>query len=145
MTTVDERHCAACGKPLPAKSHTRRKFCPEKCGHMKRPAPAVYRYVCPDGRCYVGSVANHRNRNNCGLSRSNPWIDEAVATYPVETWSFEILKKLPPGCTEQRLRRAEQRCIERFRSWNPERGFNVHPAWWFGNTPWDTGGAGALR
>ena len=79
------RRCLACGEPLPPGSHGRRKFCPEKCDHKRRPAPAIYRFVCPDGRSYVGSAADIRTRNRSGLSRSNRWIDKAIATYPLAT------------------------------------------------------------
>lgn len=133
--TAPLKSCAACGEPLPAGSHASRKFCAERCDHRKRPAPAVYRYVAPDGRCYVGSVSDIRTRDRRGLSRSNSWIDEAPQKFPAKLWRFEVLKKLPPGCSERSLRRAEQFYIERLRSWEPAYGFNCGPAVWFGNTP----------
>ena len=73
--------------------------------------------------------------NRPGLSRSNPLIDAVIATHPLETWTFEVLEELPPGCPKETLRRAEQRHIERLRSFQPERGFNIYPAWWFGTMP----------
>lgn len=127
------RHCAACGEALPA--YRRRKFCEERCDHRKRPAPAVYRYIAPDGRCYVGSVSDIRTRDRRGLSRSNSWINEAIEQFPAELWRFEVLEELPPGCSEHSLRSAEQAHIERLRSWDLAHGFNCHPAVWFGNTP----------
>lgn len=129
------KRCIACGRPLPAGSHGRRMFCPEVCGHRKRPAPAVYRYTAPDGRSYIGSAGNIGKRDQRGLGRSNSWLIEAFVEYPPEMWTFEVLKMLPPGCSKQRLRRAEQRYIERYRSWSPEHGFNIFPAVWFGGTP----------
>ncbi len=46
-----------------------------------------------------------------------------------------MLEDLPPGCSKETLRRAEQHHIEQLRSFLPEHGFNVWPAWWFGDTP----------
>jgi hypothetical protein len=110
-------------------------YCPEVCDHRRRPAPAVYRYICPDGRAYVGHTGNHHIRDRHGLSRSNPWIAKAIEQYPLEKWTFEVLEELPPGCPKETLRRAEQKHIERLRSFLPEHGFNIHPAWWSGDTP----------
>jgi hypothetical protein len=50
--------------------------------------------------------------------------------YPARMWRFELLERLPAGCSEQRLRGAEQRAIDRFRSWRPQYGFNMNPAVW---------------
>ena len=122
---MNERQCAACGKFLPAGSHSRRMFCPEKCEPRKRPAPAVYRFVAPDGRCYVGSVSDISKRNQRGLERSNPWIDEALLTYPSETWVYEVLENLPPGCSKETMFHAERKYMEQFRSWMKEHGFNM--------------------
>jgi hypothetical protein len=129
------RRCVACGEPLPPGSNARRVYCPEICDHRRRPAPAIYRFVCPDGRCYVGHTGNHHIRDRHGLSCSNSWIAETIATHPLETWTFEVLEDLPPGCSKETLRRAEQHHIEQLRSFLPEHGFNVWPAWWFGDTP----------
>jgi hypothetical protein len=100
-----------------------------------RCAPAIYRFICPDRRSYVVSAGNHHNRSKYGLGRSNPWINEALLTYPSETWTFEVLEQLSPGCSNEMLRHAEQRHIERLRSWMPEHGFNILPAAWKGDTP----------
>lgn len=96
MTPKPAKPCLACGKPLPVGQG--RKYCgPVSCAPRKRPAPAVYRYVAPDGRSYVGSISDVRVRDRAGLARSNEWIDKALATYPLETWRFEILERLPVG------------------------------------------------
>jgi hypothetical protein len=116
------KFCAACGR-LGV-----RKFCSDEC--RTRPAPAVYRFVCPDGRSYVGSSANHLTRNKNGLDRRNPWMIAAFEQHPPETWNFEVLEKLQPGCSKEDLREAEQRHIERLRSWDIEIGFNIYPAVW---------------
>jgi hypothetical protein len=87
-----------------------------------------YRYVAPDGRCYVGSTSDIRKRDQRGIDRSNPWLREAFEAHPPETFRFEVLKTLPPGCSEQRMRRAEQRYINKFKSWDPAYGFNIFPA-----------------
>jgi hypothetical protein len=128
------RPCLACGKPLPVGQG--RKYCgPVSCAPRKRPAPVVYRYVCPDGRSYVGSVSNVRYRDSAGLCRCNAWIAKALATYPPETWRFEILEQLPVGCSAEVLLQAEQKHIDLLRSFRPKYGFNVAPALWFGDTP----------
>ena len=43
--------------------------------------------------------------------------------YPSETWTYEVLEKLPPGCSEETMLHAEQSHIERLRSWMKEHGF----------------------
>ena len=83
ILTSTVRRCIACGSLLPPGSNAGRMYCPKPCRHRLRPAPAVYRYVCPDGRSYVGSTADHRIRDRHGLSRSNSLIDEAFVTPPV--------------------------------------------------------------
>jgi hypothetical protein len=98
-------------------------FCSNRC--PKRSVPGVY----------VGSVEDIRRKNQRRLSRSNSWLLEAFKQYPPETWTYEVLQKLPQGSSPEKRRRAEQRYIERFRSWDPKRGFNIYPAVWFGNTP----------
>ena len=40
---------------------------------MNKPAPAVYRFICPDGRSYVGSAGNLPGRRGKGFPRSN-WL-----------------------------------------------------------------------
>jgi hypothetical protein len=101
------------------------------CGRMHRMylrspylASGVYRFVCPDGRSYVGSVAEIRNRGS-KLNRSNSRIRAAVDRYPPETWSFEVLERLTPNCDRHA---AEQRHMDRLRSWHPRHGFNICPA-----------------
>jgi hypothetical protein len=126
------RPCLACGKPV----GRGRKYCgPIACVPRKRPAPAVYRYVAPDGRSYVGSISDVRVRDRAGLGRSNAWIAKALATYPPETWRSEILEWLPIGCSAEVLLQAEQKHIDLLRTFRPKYGFNVAPALWFGDTP----------
>ena len=69
------------------------------------------------------------------LARSNARIDAALARYPAESWSYEVLETLQPGCSEQDLRTAEQKHIDRLRTWEPEHGFNATPAIWDGDGP----------
>lgn len=92
---------------------------------MVAKAPAVYRFICPDGRSYVGAVANERDRAKYGINRRNKLLDEAFERYPPEAWTYEVLERLWPGCSEQELRRAEQRHIDRLRTLDPEHGFNM--------------------
>ena len=117
----NEKRCFACDSLLPDGSHGRRKYC-------GRRHPAVYRFVCPDGRSYVGSTINYPDRGWIGVSRDNPRLREAYATYPPKTWVYEVLEKLPTDCHANALRLAEQQHIERLRSWLPENGFNVNEA-----------------
>jgi hypothetical protein len=97
--------------------------------------PVVYRFISPDGRSYVGSTKYSRERSSGGIQRSNPRLLAAFEQYPPETFVFEILERLPPDCGVWKLRKAEQRHINRLRSWKPEAGFNMHPAIWQGDGP----------
>jgi hypothetical protein len=130
------RVCAACQRSfgLPSgRGQYRRLFCSDECRRVR--APAVYRFVCPDGRSYVGAVTDIRKRDVRGIARSNPWLKAAFERYPPDTFTYEILERLPPGCSIEQLREAEQRHIERLRSWAPESGFNICPATWDGDGP----------
>jgi hypothetical protein len=119
-----EVQCPECGKTFFTK-HVRAKFCLAECRGL---GPAVYRYVCPDGRSYVGSTADYRTRDRFGIDRVNSRLTEAYAEYPPELWRFELLERVP--CTDRSLRQAVQHHIERLRSWMPEHGFNMHSAVW---------------
>jgi hypothetical protein len=59
---------------------------------------AVYRFICPDGRSYVGSRANCSRRERQGIQPSNKRLRAALVIYPAETWTFEILQMLPVRC-----------------------------------------------
>jgi hypothetical protein len=96
--------------------------------HARNPAPAVYRFICPDGRSYIGSAGDYHQRSNSRIQRKNPRLLAAYEQHPPETWTFEILERLTPGCSKQELQEAEQRQIDRWRSWAPECGFNILPA-----------------
>jgi hypothetical protein len=125
---TQHKNCVACGRLTGP-----RMYCSKEC--ERRPFPAVYRFVSPDGRSYVGSQGNIRNRDKRGIARANPRLMAAFEKHPPETWTYEILERLPAACSKERLRRAEQRHIERFKSWMPEHGFNIFPAFWKGTTP----------
>jgi hypothetical protein len=120
-----EVQCPECSRKFFTK-HVRAKFCSAGCWGQ---GPAVYRYVSPDGRSYVGSTGDYRTRDRFGIDRVNSRLTEAYAEYPPELWRFEVLEKgLPlPG---RELRLAEQNHIERLRSWMPEHGFNMQLAIW---------------
>jgi hypothetical protein len=92
----------------------------------KEEAPVVYRYVAPDGRSYVGSV-RHGQKRSVALARTNTRIRTALKDYPAATWFYEVLESFAPGCSDLALRVAEQRHIERLRTWMPEYGFNMCP------------------
>jgi hypothetical protein len=119
MKTIN---CKSCGRPFDSVHGS--IYCSDNCRSKK--APAVYRFVCPDGRGYVGSVSDRRNRANRGIGRSNARLAVAFKQYPPETWTYEILELLTPGCSEQELRAAEQRHIDRMRSCEPDAGFNTY-------------------
>lgn len=90
-------------------------------------SPAVYRWVSPDMRSYVGSTMYSGTRS-IGLSRTNRWIRTALREYPCKTWTYEVLERLDPGCSRSELNSAEQQHIWRLRSWMPEYGYNIRPA-----------------
>lgn len=68
-----------------------------------RASPAVYRFVCPDGRSYVGSAKNIEKRPHAAVDRENPRLLKAFKKYPPETWRFEILETLPPRMSSGRF------------------------------------------
>src|SRR5262249_54391981 len=86
---------------------------------------AVYRFVCPDGRSYVGSTHDLRTRAVKGLLRSNRRIKEVIEKYPPETWRFEVLELLPSRRPFHEAVEAEQRHIDRLGTLDPARGFNM--------------------
>jgi hypothetical protein len=44
----------------------------------------------------------------CGLARTNRRIEAALKEYPATTWVYEILERLQPRCSMQKLRRRER-------------------------------------
>jgi hypothetical protein len=123
--------CRACGQSL---ARTRQwpnlAYCQE-C-RAKPSIAAVYRFVCPDGRSYVGAQNDCRKRPYDGIQRTNSRMSVAFKQYPPDTWTYEVLEVVPRGGA---LRKAEQRHINRLRSWDPKFGFNIFPAIWKGNGP----------
>jgi hypothetical protein len=115
--------CQACGVPFLGARW--RVYCSEQCRKMK--APAVYRFVCPDGRSYVGSRCDIRFRTRYSIG-NNQRLKRALTQYPAETWVYEVLQTFPSSISTQELRTAEQHHIERLRTWDPRHGFNVMPA-----------------
>jgi hypothetical protein len=126
---IQTQTCLACRQSF-VPSNGNRKYCSHNCRLCC--APAVYRFIAPDGRSYVGSRANWRPRQRDGINPSgrkiNPRLAEALAQYPAKTWTFELLEQLPGGCSKAIRFRAEQRHIDRLRSWDPAHGFNMDPA-----------------
>lgn len=118
------RLCKSCGQQFGAYKGS--LYCSQVC--RSAPAPAVYRYISPDGRSYVGSVGDCRNRNDKGIQRRNSRLLAAFKQHPPESFVYEVLEILPPGCSERVRLRAEQKHMERLRSWSPEFGFNIFPA-----------------
>lgn len=83
----------------------------------------MYRFVCPDGRSYIGSRKNIRGRERQGIGcYATPRLLEAFEQHPPETWKFEILEMLT---NEGDQRAAEQRHIERLHALDPAHGFNM--------------------
>jgi len=89
--------CKSCARPFA--SMYGRKYCSDECRRAK--APAVYRFISPDGRSYVGAVFDCRKRANNGIARSNPRLKAAFKQYPPETFTFEVLERLPRGCLDR--------------------------------------------
>jgi hypothetical protein len=115
--------CAACGRPIAgADRGWRRHYCSREC--KRRPAPAVFRFVCPDGRSYIGCVADVRERSKHGPTYATAQITDALRQYPPKQWTFEVLERLPPGCSRQTMLAAKRRHIARLRTWSLEGGFN---------------------
>src|SRR5262249_3571926 len=119
-------NCATCGRRLPASYHGGCRYWSTHCRTYK--LPAVYRWVCPDGRSYVGSTYNHKLRPRWGIKPSNSRLASAIKKYPAETWTFELLQLLPPACAVPALRAAEQHHIERLHTRDHKHGFNILPA-----------------
>ena len=129
---VMARSCKACG--LTFNPYHGALYCSAECRNGAR-APAVYRFICPDGRSYVGAVKDCRRRAERGIRRSNTRLLAAFKKHPPETFAYEVLEQLRPGCSERELREAEQRHIDRLRSWSPRAGFNIVPAVQDGDGP----------
>jgi hypothetical protein len=53
--------------------------------------PTIYRFVCPDGRSYVGAVGDSRKRG--GIQRSNARLLAAFELHPPETPTAETRKE----------------------------------------------------
>src|SRR4051794_12427100 len=87
--------------------------------------PVIYRYICPDGRSYVGHAnADYARNRSDGLRRVNARLSKAFVTHPAQTWTYEVLEELPVGCSKRFMLAAEQRHIDRLRTHLPEYGFN---------------------
>jgi hypothetical protein len=115
--------CRACGEQFVLWRRTLKY-----CDGCRTKYPGVYRYICPDGRSYVGSAWFLKLRPVNGLSRSNARIDAALKEYPAETRLFEILEVLTglaAGDIHHGTLAAEQRHIDRLGTLNPDRGINV--------------------
>jgi len=83
--------------------NSQQKYCTVIC--RTRSAPAVYRFVAPGGRVYVGSRANCRRREREGVRPYNARLRAALTVYPTGAWTFEILQALPVACPDEvRLR-----------------------------------------
>jgi hypothetical protein len=121
---MTQLNCKVWGKPFDP-YHSKHIYCSYRC---RDGVPAVYRFISPDGRSYVGAVTGIRNRDKYGIYRSNSRLLAAFKQYPPETFVFEVLEKLPYGCSARELNKAEQRHIDRLRSWSPEAGFNIMSA-----------------
>ena len=62
-------------------------YCSKHCVTAK--APAVYRFICPDGRSCVGSRLKIKNRKRDGIGPQNPWLRKALKRHPPEAFRFE--------------------------------------------------------
>src|SRR5262245_47836047 len=90
---------------------------------MPHKMPVIYRFICPDGRSYVGSTGDIGGRNRL-IGRVNKRLTAAFKKYPPQQWQFEIIERLPSNTSWLERFRAEQRHIERLRTSSPKFGFN---------------------
>jgi hypothetical protein len=70
------------------------KYCDERRKDAQEFLPAVYRFVCRDGRFYVGSTRRTKIRAQSGVQRWGCGLSAAIMEYPSETWRFEIGERL---------------------------------------------------
>ena len=76
--TREPKSCGICGKSFVPR-HRGISFCSDQC--RKARAPAVYRFICPDGRYYVGAVMDARKRGDkedcdyCFLDNVHGWFN----------------------------------------------------------------------
>jgi group I intron endonuclease len=88
----------------------------------------IYRYVLSDGRCYVGQTRDlaRRRRNHSKYTNSDrTYFARAVCKYGFNAFTEEILEFFPEGADITVLNDAETKWIEHFKSYDPERGFNI--------------------
>jgi hypothetical protein len=116
--------CKACGELFNPHSK-KQSYYSFECRYS---APAVYRFIAPDGRSYVGAVHGIRDRARHRIYRSNSRLLTAFEQYRPESFTFEVLERLPYRCSERELRKAEQKHIDRLRSCDPGMGFNIMSA-----------------
>ena len=89
---IRSRLCKRCGRPF---VRAWRQYCSDECRVAR--SPAVYRFICPDGRSYVGSRNDCRARREEGIKGSNARLRAALEQYPADMWTYEVLQELPPG------------------------------------------------
>jgi hypothetical protein len=120
---IHNKNCKRCAQPFQSK-YVQRLYCSQCLGES---GPFVYRFICPDGRSYVGAVQYGLGRFVYGVNRSNKRLEKAFKKYPPDTWPHEILERFAAGCSYRDLRLAEQRHVDRLRTCEKRYGFNVHP------------------
>jgi predicted DNA-binding transcriptional regulator AlpA len=121
---VTTLRCVHCGEEFEPRSHNQ-VYCPRRC-RGEQQLSAVYRFVCPDGRSYVGSRIDCRGKEETGgVDRLNSRLSEALKLYPRDTWRFEIIEILDRSLSYRERRAREQFHIDRLGSGDPRRGFNV--------------------
>jgi hypothetical protein len=109
---MNQLACKSCGRQFMPPRGGCYRHCAECRSKIKAYSPAVYRWVAPDGRSYIGSTVHSFTRPAAGLDRKNRRIDAALKEYPPETWAYEVLERLDPGCPEAELRLAESETSE---------------------------------
>jgi hypothetical protein len=120
---IRSRLCKRCGRPF---VRTWCQYCSDECRVAR--SPAIYRFICPDGRSYVGSRNDCRARREQGIQGSNARLQTPLKQYPAHMWSYEVLQELRPGCLERERLILEQHHIDRYRALDPAYGFNILPA-----------------
>ena len=122
MTAISARACRSCGKQfVPRRKHG--IFCSNKCSIIR--TPAIYCFICPDGRRYISSRLNIHNRRKYEIGR-NARINEALKRYHPKPRMFEIFETLPVTTDIKSIRAIELQYILCFETWDEKRGFNVN-------------------
>jgi hypothetical protein len=120
-------NCKACEKPFEP-SNWKHVYCSYRC---REGDPAVYRFAAPRWPQLRRSRARYPQSRQVRHSAFQFAIARCILEqYPPETFTFEVLERLPHRHSSwqeasRELREAEQRHIDRLHSYDPAMGFNM--------------------